>query len=189
MAEFLQSKFDDKGFTYFLNNVKGGKIKTALKSGLRKSLNIVKKKTVENLKGITFKNGSKFSAFAMSKGVLFKNKYGTPYTAAPFSKGVVVKLKKDGSSGRVEIISSPQNESNKNWNPILKMMEASKGDRKTSGNSHKGIKRGRKAHSTGSIAHTFFTSAVQSTKTQVQQSLQKNLDEAINKAREKFYKQ
>ena len=77
---------------------------------------------------------------------------------------------------------------NVRMNPILKMMEASKGERETTGNSHKGIKKGRKAHSTGSIAHTFFTSAVQSTKTQVQESLQKNLDEAINKAREKFYK-
>ncbi len=182
MAEFVTTKFSDGGFTYFLQNVKGSKLKTALKSGLRKSLGIIKKKAVENLKGISFKNGKNLD----TKGnVVFKNSYGTRYVVAPFSKGVTIKLKKDGSSGRVEIITK---DSDKNWNPILKMIEASKGDRKTSGNSHKGIKRGRKAHSTGSIAHTFFTSAVQSTKSQVQQSLQKNLDEAINKAREKFYK-
>ena len=185
MAEYIKAKFDDKGFSYFLENVKGGKIKTALKSGLRKSLNIVKKKAIANLKAISFKNGKSLSSFAMSKGVLFKNSYGEQYTAAPFSKAVTVKLKKDGSSGRVQII---HKQTDKNWNPILKMMEASKGERETTGNSHKGIKKGRKAHSTGSIAHTFFTSAVQSTKTQVQESLQKNLDEAINKAREKFYK-
>ena len=183
MAEFVRAKLDDKGFTFFLQNVKGGKIKSALKSGLRKSLNIIKKKAVTNLKGITFKNGKSLNT---TEKVLFKNSYGSLYIAAPFSKGVVVKLKKDGSSGRVEIITK---DTDKNWNPILKMMEASKGKRETSGNSHQGIKRGRKAHSTGSISHTFFTNAVQSTKSELQQSLQKNLDDAINKARDKFYKQ
>lgn len=182
MADFY-TKFDDNGFRFFLTNIKGGKLKTALKGGIRKSLNIVKKKAVENLKAIKFKNGRSLD----TKGeVVFKNSYGNRYVVAPFSKGVVIKLKKDGSSGRVEIITK---DSDKNWNPILKMMEASKGKRETSGNSHQHIKRGRKAHSTGSIAHTFFTSAVQTTKSQVQQSLQKNLDEAINRAREKFYKQ
>lgn len=182
MADFY-TKFDDNGFRFFLTNIKGGKLKTALKGGIRKSLNIVKKKAVENLKAIKFKNGRSLD----TKGeVVFKNSYGNRYVVAPFSKGVVIKLKKDGSSGRVEIITK---DSDKNWNPILKMIEASKGKRETSGNSHQGIKRGRKAHSTGSIAHTFFTSAVQTTKSQVQQSLQKNLDDAINRAREKFYKQ
>ena len=184
MAEFVTTKFSDGGFIYFLQNVKGSKLKTALKSGLRKSLNIVKKKATQNLKNITFKSGKSLSSFAMGKGVIFKNSYGTKYVVAPFSKGITVKLKKDGSSGRVQIITR---QTDKNWNPILKMIEASKGNRQTSGNSHTGRKQGRKAHSTGSIGHTFFTNAVQSTKSQVQESLQKNLDEAINKAREKFY--
>ncbi len=181
MAEFLRTKLDDGKFTFFLQNVKGNKLKTALKSGLRKSLGIVKKKAVQNLKGITFKNGKNLDT---SRNVFFKNSYGNWYAAAPFSKGVVIKLKKDGSSGRVEIITK---QSDKNWNPILKMIEASKGKRETTGNSHQGIKQGRKAHSTGSIGHTFFTNAVQSTKSQVQQSLQKNLEDAINRAKEKFY--
>ena len=183
MDEVLKGRFHENGFTYFLENVKGNKLKTALKSGLRKSLNIIKKKTVQNLKSIKFKNGKTLNT---NKAILFKNNYGETYVTAPFSKGVVVKLKKDGSSGRVQIITK---DTDKNWNPILTMMEASKGKRETSGNSHKGIKKGRKAHSTGSIAHTFFTNAVQSTKSEVQQSLQRNLDEAINKAREKFSKQ
>lgn len=182
MAEFVVTKFDDGGFRYFLNNVKGSKLKTALKSGVRKSLAIVKKEAVKNLKQISFKNGKKLDT---SGKVLFINKYGTPYVVAPFSKGVTIKLKKDGSKGRVEIITR---DSDKNWNPILKMMEASKGKRETSGNSHTGRKQGRKAHSTGSIAHTFFTTAVQSTKSQVQQSLQKNLEIAIKKTQEKFNK-
>lgn len=183
MAEFVRTKFDDKGFTYFLQNVKGSKLKTALKSGLRKSLGIIKKKAVQNLKGIIFKNGKKLNT---TQSVLFKNSYGSTYIAAPFGKGVAVKLKKDGSSGRVEIITK---DTDPKWNPILKMIEASKGKRETTGNSHQGIKRGRKAHSTGSIAHTFFTNAVQSTKSEVQQSLQKNLEEAIMRAREKYNKQ
>ena len=182
MADFIKTKFDDNGFTFFLQNVKGSKLKTALKSGLRKSLGIIKKKAVENLKAITFKNRKTLNT---RKDVVFKNSYGSLYVAAPFQKGVVVKLKKDGSKGRVEIITK---DTDKNWNPILKMIEAGKGKRETTGNSHKGIKKGRKAHSTGSIAHTFFTSAVQSTKLEVQKSLQKNLDEAIMKAREKYTK-
>lgn len=180
MAEFVKAKFDDKGFTYFLQNVKGSKLKTALKSGLRKSLGIIKKKAVQNLKGITFKNGKKLNT---TQSVLFKNSYGNTYIAAPFGKGVTIKLKKDGSSGRVQIIAK---DTDPNWNPILKMMEASKGKRETSGNSHTWRKQGRKAHSTGSIAHTFFTNAVQSTKSAVQQSLQKNLEDAIMRAKEKF---
>lgn len=178
----LRMILNDGGFTFFLENVKGSKLKSALKSGLRKSLNIIKRKATSNLKAITFKNGKKLD---VNKEVDFKNSYGTHYNAAPFKKGIVTKLKRDGSSGRVQIMTK---DTDKNWNPILKMIEASKGERKTSGNSHQGIKKGRKAHSTGSIAHTFFTSAVNSTKQQVQTSLQKNLEDAIMRARDKFYK-
>jgi hypothetical protein len=178
----LRMILNDGGFTFFLENVKGSKLKSALKSGLRKSLNIIKRKATSNLKAITFKNGKKLD---VNKEVDFKNSYGTHYYAAPFKKGIVTKLKRDGSSGRVQIMTK---DTDKNWNPILKMIEASKGERKTSGNSHQGIKKGRKAHSTGSIAHTFFTSAVNSTKQQVQTSLQKNLEDAIMRARDKFYK-
>jgi len=172
----------DGGFTFFLENIKGSKLKSALKSGVRKSLNIIKKKATQNLKAITFKNGKKLD---VNKEVYFKNSYGTVYNAAPFKKAITVKVFKDGSGGRAEII---QRHSDKNWNPILKMIEASKGQRETSGNSHQGVKKGRKAHSTGSIAHTFFTNAVETTKSQVQQSLQKNLEDAIMRAKNKFYK-
>jgi len=178
----LQMILKDGGFTFFLENIKGSKLKTALKSGLRKSLNIIKKQATQNLKAITFKNGQKLD---VNKEVSFKNSYGSVYSAAPFKKAIAVKVFKDGSGGRAEII---HRDKDKNWNPILKMMEASKGKRETTGNSHQGIKRGRKAHSTGSIAHTFFTTAVQSTKSQVQSSLQKNLEDAIMRARDKFYK-
>lgn len=178
----LKMILKDGGFTFFLQNIKGSKLKTALKSGLRKSLNIIKKQATQNLKAITFKNGKQLD---INKLVKFKNSYGTVYNAAPFKKAITVKVFRDGSGGRAEII---HRGSDKNWNPILKMIEASKGNRETSGNSHKSKNKGRKAHSTGSIAHTFFTTAVQSTKSQVQSSLQKNLEDAIMRARDKFYK-
>jgi hypothetical protein len=178
----LRMILQDGGFTFFLENIKGSKLKTALKSGVRKSLNIVKKKAASNLKAIKFKNGKHLD---INSDVVFKNSYGTKYNVAPFKKGIVVKVKKDGSGGRVEIITK---QTDNNWNPILKMIEASKGERKTTGNSHKGIKKGRKAHSTGSIGATFFTNAVQSTKSEVQRSLQKNLEDSIMRAKEKFYK-
>lgn len=181
MAAALTMKTDDNGFKFFLENVKGSKLKSALKKGVRKSLNIIKKQAVNNLKAITFKNGQHLD---VNKDVTFKNSYGKEYNAAPFKKAISVKLFKDGSGGRAEII---HRSTDRNWNPILKMMEVSKGERKTSGNSHTKRKQGRKAHSTGSIAHTFFTSAVNSTKGQVQTALQKGLEDAITKAKEKFY--
>lgn len=181
MAEFVTTKFDDGGFRYFLMNVKGSKLKTALKNGLRKSLNIIRKEAVSNLKALKFKSGS----LDIDKTILFINNKRMKYTLPPFKKGVMTKVFKDGSGGRVEVMGK-----GKNYNPILTMIEAGKGERKTRAikiiNHHK-MKVAN--HSTGSITRTFFTSAVQSTKSEVQKSLQKNLDEAINKAREKFYKQ
>lgn len=178
----LKMILNDGGFTFFLENVKGSKLKTALKSGIRKSLNIIKKKATQNLQAISFKNGKKLD---VNKEVDFKNSYGTHYYAAPFKKAITVKVKKNGDGGRVQIMSNPISN---NWNPILKMIEVSKGNRQTTGNSHTKRKQGRKAHSTGSIAHTFFTNAVETSKQQVHDSLQKNLDDAIMRARNKFYK-
>ena len=87
----LKMILNDGGFTFFLENVKGSKLKTALKSGIRKSLNIVKKKATQNLKTITFKNGKHLD---VNKDVKFKNSYGTVYNVASFRKGIVTKLKK-----------------------------------------------------------------------------------------------
>lgn len=170
MAE-LQMILKDNGFTFFLNNIKGSKLKSALKSGIRKSLGIIKKKAVSNLKQIKFKKGN----LNISNPVTFKNSQGTKYILPSFRSGVMVKVFKDGSGGRAEIIGR-----GKNYNLILPMIENGKGRRFTKGD---------KPHSTGSIAHTFFTSAVQSTKTEVHNSLQKNLEDAIIKARNKFYNQ
>lgn len=174
----LKMVLKDGGFQFFLENIKGSKLKSALKSGISKSLNIIKKRAVSNLKSIQFKSGS----LNVNDTVTFKNSYGQTYTLPPFKNGVMVKVFKDGSGGRAEIIGT-----GKNYNLILPMIENGKGARMTKGRSING-KGARKAHSTGSIAHTFFTSAVQSTKSEVHASLQRNLEDAIMKAKDKFYK-
>lgn len=176
----IQMSLDDKRFLFWLENIKGTKLKSALKSGIRKSLNIIKKQAVSNLQTIRWKNGRSVD---ISKEVIFKNKYGTLYEVAPFKKAVVIKVKKNGLGGRIEIITK---NTDKNWNPILKMMENAKGThRETDGNSHQGIKKGRKAHSTGSIKRTFFSEAIKKTRSEVHNSLQKNLDDAIMRAKKK----
>lgn len=169
----LKMILKDGGFQFFLENIKGGKLKSAMKSAIRKSLNIVKKKATQNLRGLEFKSGK----LNINDVIKFKNNYGTTYTLPPFKNGIMVKPFKDGSGGRVEIIGK-----GKNYNLILPMIENGKGERFTKG------KNNRKAHSTGSISHTFFTSAVQETKTKVHESLEKNLHDAIMKAKDKFYK-
>lgn len=168
----LKMILKDGGFQFFLENIKGSKLKSALKSGIRKSLNLIKKQAVNNLKQVDFKKGK----LNVNDTVRFKNNQGTVYTLPPFRNAVMVKTFKDGSGGRAEIIGK-----GKNYNLILPMIENGKGNRFTKGKS-------RKSHSTGSISHTFFTSAVQQTRTEVHNSLQKNLEDAINRAKTKFYK-
>ena len=176
MAE-LKMILEDGGFKFFLENVKGGKLKSALKSGVRKSLNLIKKQALTNLKSIKFKKGN----LNVNEPIKFKNSNGSTYTLPSFKQGIMVKVFKDGSGGRAEIIGK-----GKNHNLILPMIEAGKGDRETKGKVNLS-KKARKSHSTGSISHTFFTSAVQSTINDVHNSLQKNLEDAIKRARDKFY--
>lgn len=163
----------DGGFQFFLENIKGSKLKTALKNGIRKSLNIIKKKAVSNLMSANFKKGH----LNVNKPIKFKNSYGSVYELPSFKKGIMVKVFKDGSGGRAEIIGK-----GKDYNLILPMIENSKGNRSTKGRNN------RKAHSTGTIGNNFFSTAVEATKYQVHNSLQKNLEDAIMRAKNKFYK-
>lgn len=179
MMADLKMILKDNGFQFFLENIKCSKLKSALKSGIRKSLNIIKKKAISNLKQVQFKKGH----LDVNKQIKFKNSNGSEYTLPPFKKGIMVKVFKDGSGGRAEIIGKGNN-----YNLILPMIENGKGTRYTKGSSNGLFKTARKSHSTGSISHTFFTTAVDSTKGDVHNSLQKNLEEAIMKARNKFYK-
>ena len=77
----IRMQFSDGGFKKFLEEVRPSKLKGALRSAIRKSLNIIKKKTIQNMKAITFKDGRKLET---SKPVVFKNSYGTKYLYPPF---------------------------------------------------------------------------------------------------------
>ena len=172
----LKTEFDDGGFKYFLKNLEPKKMKAPFSAAIRKSLQIVKKATIQNLKGLSFKNGKKLNVRkpVIMKTHYWKTKTGS-YTFPSFSNSVVVKTAKRSLSGFVTILSSNKLKRN----PILSMIERSKGTRFTKGGSK------RKSHSTGSIAHSFFTPAVNSTKEQVRRQLKDNVYAAINKVREK----
>lgn len=170
----MEMRLDDAAFKLFLNNVSGARLKSAMRQGLRKSLMMIKNKAVSNLRAVKFKKGK----LNVSKPVVFK-KNGKKYILPSFRKGVMIRVAKKGNAGNVSIYkkSNP-----KDYNLLLAMFHNAKGDRSTKG----GL---RKAHSTGSVGpHTFFGDAVQQTKGQVNQNLQKNLQDAIRKAQERFLK-
>ena len=170
----IRMQFNDGGLEKFLEEVRPSKLKSAFRSAIRKSLNIIKKKTLQNMREISFKEGKKLDT---GTPVIFKNNYGTKYLYPPFRQSVFVRVAKSGKVGNVAI--RKPSEPRKS-NPILTMIHNAKGERKTKGRF------GRKAHSTGSIGpHKFFQSAVNSTKTEVQNSLEKNVMDAINKVKEK----
>jgi len=148
-------KFNDNGFINFLNNVKPTKLKSPLKSAIRKSLNIIKKSAKSNLKQVT-PNYNK------------KDKYGLT-----LQDGIVVKVDKDALSGRAEIISKGRKNNFK-----LKFFENGTASRYTKKKSFRGSMK----------ATGFFSSAVNSTKSKVDESLKKNLEDSLNKAFQKYAK-
>lgn len=170
----LRMILDDGGFTFFLDNVKGGKLKSALKSGVRKSLNIIKKQVVSNLRNLQFKSGQ----LDINKPVKFKNSYGSDYTLPSFKQGVLTRAYRDGGGGVITI--SPKNRTKNNF--ILAMMENSKGIRRTKGRND------RKAHSTGSIKKDFFRIGLDAKRDEAHRTLEQHLHDAITKARNNFYK-
>lgn len=177
----LEMRLDDAAFRNFLENVKGSKLKSALRQGLRKTLMIIKKKAVSNLQAVSFKTGK----LNVSRPVWFKKYYGGSkkiYNLPSFRTGVVVRVAKSGGVGNVSIY---KKETCKDYNLLLPMIHNAKGDRSTKGKGS-----GTRApHSTGKIGpHTFFGDAVQQTKQEVQDNLQKNLNDAIKRAQDKYNK-
>ena len=143
--------FNDNGFRLFLENIKPSKLKTPLKSAIRKSLGITKKAAKDNLKQVT-PNYKKPDRWGLT-----------------LQGGIVVKVKKDALSGRVEIMSK-----SKTNNFKLKFFENGTTERhnKTRKNAFR-----------GSIKATnFFSNAVNQTKSKVDESLRKNLDESLHRA-------
>lgn len=152
-------KFSDNGFHDFLQNAKPSQLKSALKAGLRKSLNIIRKQARTNLRAVTP---------AYNK----KDKWGLTLQG-----GIIVKVKKDGLGGRAEIISR-----SKNANFKLKFFENGTAERFVK------TKNGKRASRGAMKATPFFTPAVQSTKGAVHSSLQENLDVSLKKAFDKYTK-
>ena len=172
--EGLELRLDDAAFKNFLENVKGTKLKSALRQGLRKSLMIIKKKAVSNLQAVSFKKGK----LNVSRPVWFK-KGGKIYNLPSFRTGVMVRVARSGGAGNVSIY---KKNGGKDYNLLLAMIHNAKGDRSTKGGK-------RAPHSTGKIGpHNFFGDAVQQTKQEVQDNLQKNLNDAIKRAQDKYNK-
>lgn len=185
MADQLELKFNDNGFREFLDNVKVSKLRGALRTGMRKSLNIIKKQAVTNLKAIRFKKGG----LDTSNAVIFKNSNGKKYIYPAFPKSILVRVAKSGKVGNVAI----RKPSDKASNPILTMIQNAKGERFTKGRGQGFIKGNestrKKTHSTGSIGpHNFFGDAVEQTKARVENELRTNVLNAIEKAKERYLK-
>lgn len=176
-TEFI---LDDKPFMAFLDSMKTTKFKQSLNSGARKSLQIVKKQGIENLKTLVkWKNGRSVN---VDKEVVFKKYSGgkrNNYKVDSFKKTFKIKTKRGTLESRVEIIHNKSG-----YNPLLTMMESSKGERYTKG-SFKLFKKSKLPHSTGSIGRRFFSKAIQQTQTQVYKDLQSNIHNAIIRAKNK----
>lgn len=179
MSNQVELKLDDEQFINFLGSIKPNKLKNALNSGARKSLAIVKKKAIDVLNRMNpWKNGNKVDTKKEYKFKKYSNGVKRFWKLPSFEKSIKIKTsKRDFLTSRVEIIS-------KKGNPLLVMMEASKGERYTKGKSRL-FRKSTRGHSTGSIKRTFFSKAINDTRSAVHKSLEKSLHNSIIKAKEK----
>lgn len=145
------------GYDVWLENINPNKLKTALRSGLKKTLQIVQKQAKDNLKSVTPNYNSS------------NNKWGLRLI-----KGVMTKLykaQKNDVRGVVEIMGK-----GKSADFRLKFFENGTQARFTKNGWHRG-----KMKST-----PFFNPAVESTKGEVEASLDGNYQEALENAYNKF---
>lgn len=145
------------GYDVWLENINPSKLKTALRSGLKKSLRIVQKEAKNNLKRVTPRYNSG------------KNQWGLRLI-----RGIMVKLYKEQKNdvrGVIEIMGK-----GKSADFRLKFFENGTQARFTKNGWHRG-----KMKST-----PFFTPAVESTKSEVEASLDGNYQEALENAYNKF---
>ena len=145
------------GYDVWLDNINPSKLKTALRAGLKKTLQIVQKEAKENLKSVTPNYNSS------------NNKWGLRLI-----KGVMVKLykaQKNDVRGVVEIMGK-----GKSADFRLKFFENGTQARFTKNGWHRG-----KMKST-----PFFNPALDSTKSEVEASLDGNYQEALENAYNKF---
>lgn len=179
MSNQVQLKLDDKQIINFLQSIKPNKLKNALNSGARHSLAIIKKRAIEVLNWMhPWKNGNKVNTKKQYTFKKYVNGVKYQWKLPSFEKSIKIKTsKRDFFTSRVEIIS-------KKGNPLLVMMEASKGERYTKGKTRL-FRKSKRSHSTGSITRTFFSKAINDSRSAVHKSLEKSLHNSIMKAKMK----
>lgn len=184
--DIVYMKLYDYGFEKWLDNIQPTKLRTALRAGLRKSLNIITKQAKKNLKGVT-KNYNRGS-----------NKWGLKLI-----KGIVTKIyKKSESKYKITGVSEIIGQGKKNSDFRLKFFELGTVDRYIKNKSTKPYahKKGYKKNVFGKKstngfgyrgrmkATPFFSTAVNSKKAEVEQSMEKNFQEALERAFKNYVK-
>lgn len=177
MSDNVKLTLKDYGFYTWLENIKPNKLKTALRQGLKKSLDIITKEAKKNLKQVTpnYNRGN--------------NKWGLKLI-----KGVVTKIykradAKDDIKGVSEIMGQ-----GKRSDFRLKFFENGTKDRyikKSGGMVHltKKSNSGTKLGFRGKMkAKPFFNPAIESKETEVHNEMEKNFQDSLEKAFDKFCK-
>ena len=145
------------GYGVWLDNINPNRLKTALRNGLKKSLCIVQKEAKNNLKRVTPRYNSD------------RNQWGLRLI-----RGIMVKLYKENKNdirGVVEIMGK-----GKSADFRLKWFENGTQSRYTKNGWHRG-----KMKTT-----PFFNPAIETTKSEVEASLDDNYQEALEKTYNKF---
>lgn len=145
------------GYGVWLDNINPNRLKTALRNGLKKSLRIVQKEAKNNLKRVTPRYNSD------------RNQWGLRLI-----RGIMVKLYKENKNdirGVVEIMGK-----GKSADFRLKWFENGTQSRYTKNGWHRG-----KMKTT-----PFFNPAIETTKSEVEASLDDNYQEALEKIYNKF---
>lgn len=145
------------GYGVWLDNINPNRLKTALRNGLKKSLRIVQKEAKNNLKRVTPRYNSG------------RNQWGLRLI-----RGIMVKLYKENKNdvrGVVEIMGK-----GKSADFRLKFFENGTQARYTKNGWYRGKMK----------VTPFFNPAIESTKSEVESSLEGNYQEALEKAYNKF---
>ena len=145
------------GYGVWLDNINPNRLKTAVRNGLKKSLRIVQKEAKNNLKRVTPRYNSD------------RNQWGLRLI-----RGIMVKLYKENKNdirGVVEIMGK-----GKSADFRLKWFENGTQSRYTKNGWHRG-----KMKTT-----PFFNPAIETTKSEVEASLDDNYQEALEKTYNKF---
>lgn len=180
--DIVYMKLYDYGFEKWLDNIQPTKLRTALRAGLRKSLNIITKQAKKNLKGVTknYNRGNNKWNLKLIKGIVTKIYKNDKYNITGVSeiigkgKGADFRLKFFELGTKERYIKSK----------TTKPYTHKKGYKKNSFG-----KKSTKFGYRGKMKATpFFTPAVNSKKEEVEQSMEKNFQEALERAFKNYVK-